>query len=260
MNKPIFRAHNINVEFMTGHGKGRARTRACRDVSLTIDEGEIVGLVGESGSGKTTFARAAAGIQSVDSGEMYFRSELIPARRPRSLVRQIQMVFQDPYSSLEPTMTIYQSLAELIRANWIVESNLTRSHCVDLMTMVQLPPELLDSRPHSMSGGQRQRVAIAKALALKPSLLIADEAVSALDVSVQAGIINLLLDLRSELDLSILFIAHDLAVVRALCDRASVIFRGEIVEEGYTQELFVSPKHQYTRKLIDSVPTMSPRK
>lgn len=259
MSEPLLYAHDVNVEFQTGRRANRVVTRACRDINLTICHREIVGLVGESGSGKTTFARVVSGLQPFSVGALWFEGTRIPAKRPLSLVRKIQMVFQDPYSSLEPTMTTYQTLAELLRAHHVVPANSIRARCTELLEMVQLPKSFLDTRPHAMSGGQRQRVAIARALALSPKLLIADEAVSALDVSVQAGIINLMLDLRDQLGLSILFIAHDLAVVRTLCDRTSVIYRGDIVEEGSTIDVFASPQHEYTKQLLASVPRIRGR-
>jgi oligopeptide/dipeptide ABC transporter ATP-binding protein len=166
------------------------------------------------------------------------------------------MVFQDPYASLDPRMTVRQILAELLRYHDIVPRERVRARCAELMDLVQLPAALLDARPAGMSGGQRQRVAIARALAVEPRVLIADEAVAALDVSVQAGVINLLADLRERLNLSILFIAHDLAVVRSLCDRVSVIYLGRIVEEGPSARLFGTPEHPYTQGLLAAVPRL----
>jgi ABC-type glutathione transport system ATPase component len=166
------------------------------------------------------------------------------------------MVFQDPYASLDPRMTARQTLAEVLRVHQVVAKQDLRARCAELMDLVQLPGRLLDSRPGGMSGGQRQRIAIARALAVSPRLLVADEAVSALDVSVQAGIVNLLADLRTELGLSILFIAHDLAIVRALCDRVSVIYLGQIREERPCQELFDNPRDDYTKRLLSAIPRL----
>jgi peptide/nickel transport system ATP-binding protein len=170
------------------------------------------------------------------------------------------MVFQDPFSSLNPSMTVRQHLAELLRVHHVVARGKVDARCRELMALVGLPDALLDVRPRKMSGGQRQRVAIARALAVEPRLLVADEAVSALDVSVQAGIINLFADLREKMGLSILFIAHDLAVVRNICDTVSVIYMGRIVERGSTEDLFESPQHPYTQGLLAAVPRLDGRR
>jgi peptide/nickel transport system ATP-binding protein len=176
--------------------------------------------------------------------------------RSREDRRSIQMVFQDPYTSLDPRMSIRQTLAEMLAVHRLVPRGRIRARCQELMDLVQLPSALLDARPAGMSGGQRQRVAIARALSVNPRLLIADEAVAALDVSVQAGVINLLDDLRFELGLTILFIAHDLAVVRSLCDRVAVIYRGRIVEDRPGPELFSDPRDDYTKRLMAAVPRL----
>jgi len=166
------------------------------------------------------------------------------------------MIFQDPYSSLDPRMSVKQSILELLNTHNILPKEQRLDRCKELLSLVKLPESLLDSRPYAMSGGQRQRVAIARALSLNPHFLIADEAVSALDVSVQASIVNLLSDLRDSLELSILFISHDLAIVRLLCDRVNVISGGEIVESAPTRTLFENPQHEYTRQLISAVPKL----
>jgi ABC-type glutathione transport system ATPase component len=242
--------------FRTGHGRNSNEVVALNDVSLTVERGQIVGLVGESGSGKSTFARVVCGLQAKASGTILFNDLPLESKRDRRLSRRVQMVFQDPYSSLDPRMTVSQTLSELLNYHRVVPRSQVRSRCEELIDLVQLPKRTLNLFPGSMSGGQRQRVAIARALALNPDLLVADEAVSALDVSVQAGIINLLADLRTDLGLSILFIAHDLAVVRTLCDRVAVINRGTIVEEGPCLELFDNPQHEYTRQLLNSIPRL----
>lgn len=252
----LLEAQRIGVEFRTGHGSRARRVRALSEVSLTVGEGEIVGLVGESGSGKSTLARVVCGLEPKQDGALIFAGAPLPDKRPRSLRREIQMVFQDPYASLDPRMTIRQTLAEVLTVHRIVPRSQLRTKCAELLDLVQLPTTLLDARPAGMSGGQRQRIAIARALAVNPRLLIADEAVAALDVSVQAGIVNLLSDLRSQLGLSILFIAHDLAVVRTVCDRVAVIYAGTIVEERPCLELFEDPEHDYTRRLLSAVPRL----
>jgi oligopeptide/dipeptide ABC transporter ATP-binding protein len=168
------------------------------------------------------------------------------------------MVFQDPFSSLDPRMTVRQQLMEILKVHETVPASERVSHCEKIFAQVELPLSLLDARPSQMSGGQRQRVAIARALLLSPELLVADEPVSALDVSVQAGIVQLFADLRSQLGVTIFFIAHDLAVVRHLCDRVAVMYMGKIVEEAATGELFSNPRHPYTRALLDSIPRLLP--
>jgi ABC-type glutathione transport system ATPase component len=252
----ILDAEDVRVVFRTGHGRKRNEVIALNDVSLSVERGQIVGLVGESGSGKSTFARVVCGLQAKDSGSILFNGVALETKRDRRIARQVQMVFQDPYSSLDPRMTVSQTLAELLNYHRVVPRSQVRARCAELIDLVQLPQRTLGLFPGSMSGGQRQRVAIARALALGPDLLVADEAVSALDVSVQAGIINLLSDLRDDLGLSILFIAHDLAVVRTLCDRVAVINHGDIVEEGPCLELFDNPQHEYTRQLLNSIPRL----
>jgi ABC-type glutathione transport system ATPase component len=256
MSKQIFSANNVNVTFKIGRGKNKSEVRALNNVCLDVNQGEIVGLVGESGSGKSTMARVIVGLQKHDSGKLMYLDTPIPQTRTLEDRRKIQMIFQDPYSSLDPRMSVKQSILELLDTHDILPKEKRLARCKELLSLVKLPESLLDSRPYAMSGGQRQRVAIARALSLNPNFLIADEAVSALDVSVQASIINLLADLRESLNLSILFISHDLAIVRLLCDRVNVINSGVIVESSPTMSLFDNPAHEYTRQLIAAVPKL----
>ena len=249
----LLEARDVSVTFRARKRRG-IDVRALDQVNVAVGEGEIVGLVGESGSGKSTLARVVCGLQAADAGGTFFDGAELAHNRTKEQRRAIQMVFQDPYTSLDPRMSVRQILAELLRYHDIVPRAEVRARCEELMDLVQLPTTLLDSRPAGMSGGQRQRVAIARALAVEPRVLVADEAVAALDVSVQAGVVNLLADLRERLHLSILFIAHDLAVVRSLCDRVSVIYLGRIVEEAPSVRLFASPEHPYTRGLLAAVP------
>lgn len=250
----ILEMRDIRVEFSSGRGRGKRQIVALNNVDLAVPKGTILGLVGESGSGKSTLARVLTALETSFTGTLTFNGQQLQAQRSKELRRQIQMVFQDPYSSLDPRMTIRQTVGELLRVHRIVERRDVEKRCRELMGQVQLPERALDSYPVSMSGGQRQRVAIAKALALEPSLLVADEAVSALDVSVQAGIVNLMADLRDELGLSVLFIAHDLAVVRSLCENVVVMYHGNVVEAGPTEALFAEPRDEYTRTLLQSIP------
>jgi len=256
MSKQIFEANDVSVTFNVGRGRNKSQVRALNNVCLDVNQGEIVGLVGESGSGKSTMARVIVGLQKHDSGELIYMGEPLPQARKLEDRRKIQMIFQDPYSSLDPRMSVKQSILELLDKHSILPKEKRLDRCKELLSLVKLPESLLDSRPYAMSGGQRQRVAIARALSLNPQFLIADEAVSALDVSVQASIINLLADLRESLKLSILFISHDLAVVRLLCDRVNVINTGVIVESSPTVALFDNPTHPYTLQLISAVPKL----
>jgi oligopeptide transport system ATP-binding protein len=255
----ILDLNDVTVSFMARRGKIKKPINAADHVTLQIRKGEIFGLVGESGSGKSTLARLVVGLNSVASGSIIFDGEAIVSRkRPRYLRQRIQMVFQDPFSSLDPRMSVRQQLMEILKVHATVPAGERAALCERIFAQVELPSSLLDARPSQMSGGQRQRVAIARALLLSPELLVADEPVSALDVSVQAGIVQLFADLRSQLGVTVFFIAHDLAVVRHLCDRVAVMYMGKIVEEATTSELFSNPRHPYTRALLNSIPRLLP--
>src|SRR5437870_8138824 len=233
------------------------RLHAVDGVDLQVFPGEALGLVGESGSGKSTLARALVGLQPLSRGEIRFEGEVLPAKRTRAQRRRMQIVFQDPYSSLNPRMTVRQVLAELLRVHKVTPPERVEERCLELLDLVGLRPDALNAYPRQFSGGQRQRVAIARALALQPDVLVADEPVSALDVSVQATILNLLRDLQRELGLTLLFIAHNLAVVRHLCDRVAVMYLGRIVEVARTEQIFSAPRHPYTRGLLAAIPRMT---
>jgi peptide/nickel transport system ATP-binding protein len=232
--------------------------RAVDGVDLEIHRGEALGLVGESGCGKTTLGRCIVGLYEPTAGEIRFDGAVLPDRRDRATRRRMQMVFQDPYSSLNPRMTVRQVLGELLRVHKMVPRNRVDDRCRELLELVGLSQQALDAYPRQFSGGQRQRVSIARALALEPEVLVADEPVSALDVSVQATVLNLLDDLRQRLGLTMLFIAHNMAVVRHVCDRVSVMYLGRIVETARTPDLFADPRHPYTRGLLSAVPRLTP--
>ena len=261
--EPLLSARGVSVRFPVG-SQLAARIRheenvlkAVDGVDLEIGRGEALALVGESGSGKSTLALTLAGLQPPSSGEIRYGSRKLPARRSRADQRRIQMVFQDPYSSLNPRLTVGGILRELLRVHHVVPRNEVESYSKTLLNLVGLGEEAMAAYPRQFSGGQRQRVAIARALALRPDVLIADEPVSALDVSVQATILNLLRDLRGELGLSLLLISHNLAVVRHLCSRVAVMYLGRIVEIAPTEQLFSSPQHPYTRSLLAAIPKLT---
>src|SRR5919197_196230 len=232
--------------------------RAVDGVDLEIARGETLGLVGESGCGKSTLGRCIVGLYEPTAGEIRYGNEVLGVDRTRAERRRIQMVFQDPYSSLNPRMTVRQTLAELLRAHEMVPKSQVEARCRELLDLVGLGPRALDAHPRQFSGGQRQRISIARALALEPELLVADEPVSALDVSVQATVLNLLEELRERLGLTLLLIAHNMAVVRHVCDRVAVMYLGRIVETAPTDELFANPRHPYTQGLLRAVPRLRP--
>ena len=227
---------------------------AVQDVSLSVRQGEIVGVVGESGSGKTSLARCVAGYRTATSGTVEIDGRVVTARRGTHDRRRVQMVFQDPYASLNPRMTVRQTLREPVVVHGLRAAGQVEARVEELVDLVGLDRRYLDSRPRQLSGGQRQRASIARALALEPEVLVADEPVSALDVSVQATVLNLLADLRERLGMSILFISHDIAVVSHLCDRVVVMSQGRVVETGPVDEVFLRPEHPYTRQLLSAVP------
>jgi len=239
-------------------GKKIAEVKAVDDVSFSIPKGKTVGLVGESGSGKTTIGRAMLRLAPVTGGEVIFEDKNILAigeNEFRPCRRKMQMIFQDPYSSLNPRMTIFQIIGEAFE---IHESSLSkderRERVGKLLTQVGLKKEVMSRYPHEFSGGQRQRIGIARALAVNPEFIVCDEAVSALDVSVQASIINLLQDLQEQFALTYLFISHDLAVVEHISHEVLVMHHGKIVEHASAEAIYESPQHDYTRKLLSAVP------
>jgi oligopeptide/dipeptide ABC transporter ATP-binding protein len=260
---PLLTASDLQVTFPVGSSlaarlRHEARVlRAVDGVDLEIRRGEALALVGESGSGKSTLARAFTGLVPLASGEIQFDGRVLPARRKHSDQRRIQMVFQDPYSSLNPRLTVGGMLAELLRVHHVVPRGEVGSFSRELLGLVGLGEDALRAYPRQFSGGQRQRVAIARALALRPDILVADEPVSALDVSVQATILNLLRDLRAELGLTLMLISHNLAVVRHLCDRVAVMYLGRIIEVAPTETLFSNPQHPYTKGLLAAIPKLS---
>ncbi|MDX2968107.1 ABC transporter ATP-binding protein [Kribbella solani] len=229
------------------------------DVSLSVGATQSLAIVGESGCGKSTLARTVVGLLPHSSGTIRINGTEVGQRRQLSQRRVVQLVFQDPYSSLNPTMTVGQTLIEALRVHRRAEGTAARARMRELLDLVQLPAALADVHPRQLSGGQRQRVSIARALAPEPELLVADEPVSALDVSVQASILNLFADLRREINLALLLISHNLAVVRHVSERVAVMYEGRVVESGPTDSVLTAPKHEYTERLLAAVPSLVPR-
>ncbi len=237
---------------------GRAgAVHAVRGVSMTLEKGQTLGLVGESGCGKTTFSRALLGLVPFEGRVMLEGNPLDWTQNPKALRKRIQLIFQDPYASLNPRMTIEQTLHEPLWVHFRLPRSGRVSRVARIMDLAGLEAGTLGKYPHEFSGGQRQRIAIARALILEPDFVIADEPVSALDVSIQAQILNMLRDMKNELGLTMLFISHDLSVVRHVADRVAVMRSGELVEEGATREVLYQPRHPYTRQLLDAMPVLN---
>ena len=256
---------NLKVHFPVKHGMfGRVRetVKAVDDVSFSIAPGETLGLVGESGCGKTTLARAVVRLVDATSGSVWFDGENLSAMNGAALRarrRMFQMIFQDPYGSLNPRMSVEQIIGESIAAhNLAIDSKTRLNRINELLEIVGLEPAHASRYPHEFSGGQRQRIGIARALAVEPKLIVCDEPVSALDVSVQAQVVNLLRDLQAQRGLAYLFIAHDLAVVEHISHRVMVMYLGKVVEQGEAKTVVRTPKHPYTQALISAVPVVDP--
>ena len=245
--EPILEAQNLSKTFRAGGAVLGKSFHAVKGVSLSVAPGETLAIVGESGCGKSTLARMLVGLETPDEGEILFRGA--PIKRDRALRRQVQMVFQDPYMSLNPRRTVLDIVAEPLDVHGLARGTARKARVEQLLAAVGLDPAAASRFPHEFSGGQRQRIGIARALAAEPSVLVCDEPVSALDVSVQAQVVNLLMDLQQRLGIAIIFIAHDLAVVRAISQRVMVMYLGRAVEEGAAGQVLVSPRHPYALAL-----------
>jgi peptide/nickel transport system ATP-binding protein len=267
--RPLLEVRGLKKYFPIHKGMMRKvvnYVRAVDDVSFFVREGETLGLVGESGCGKTTVSRCILRALAPTSGEILFReaddqvTDLSPLNRRglRRFRKQMQMIFQDPFGSLNPRQTIFEIVSEPLYVNGLRSRADRTDQTAELLKLVGLRPEYMQRYPHAFSGGQRQRIGIARALALHPRLVVADEPVSALDVSVQAQVLNLLLDLQDKLHLTYLFVAHDLSVVKHISDRVCVMYVGKVVEMAATQELFQAPRHPYTAALMMAVPVPDP--
>jgi ABC-type oligopeptide transport system ATPase subunit len=260
---PLVEVSHLVKHYARGGGlfKKGARVAAVDDVSFSIDEGETFGLVGESGSGKTTTGRCLLRLVEPTSGDVKFRGDDVLAMSPSQLRiarRQMQIVFQDPYSSLNPRMRARAIVEEPLIIHRLGGRAERRARVAELFGLVGLDPAHFERYPHEFSGGQRQRIGLARALALTPSFVVLDEPVSALDVSVQAQVINLLMDLQRRLSLTYLFVAHDLRLVQHICSRLAVMHLGKIVEMGTTASLFTAPRHPYTQALLSAIPVLDP--
>jgi peptide/nickel transport system ATP-binding protein len=269
MTAPLLDVRGLRKYFPIAKGMLRRVTghvRAVDDVSFTVQEGETLGLVGESGCGKTTTARCILRAIEPTAGQILFRSgdkvvDLAPMSSAQlgPMRKQIQMIFQDPFGSLNPRMTLFDNVGEPLLVNGMRSRRERMDRVAELLRLVGLRSEFMHRFPHAFSGGQRQRIGIARALATSPRLVVADEPVSALDVSVQAQVLNLLLELQSRLRLTFLFVAHDLSVVRHICDRVAVMYVGQLVELAPTDAVFQRPRHPYTAALMRAVPVPDPR-
>lgn len=266
---PRLEIEHLTVEFGSDStiavllGRKNAVVRAVDDVSIAVAPGETLGLVGESGSGKSTIGRTLLALNRPTLGRILLDGEdifTLSKAQSKMLPKQIQMVFQDPYGSLNPRFSVEKTLAEVLSYHHIVERHGISGEVRRLMDLVGLASSLSDKLPRYLSGGQRQRVGLARALAVRPSVLVLDEPVAALDVSIQAQILNLLQDLKKSLNLTMLFIAHELGVVRYVSDRIAVMYLGAVMETGTTEEIFIAPKHPYTRSLLAAMPRLVPAK
>lgn len=263
----LLRVRDLTKHYAIRKGLGFSTAgivKAVDGISFSVNKGEVFGLVGESGCGKSTTANLISRATDPTSGDIFFRSSAgvvnmaaLNGKQLRAVRRDVQMIFQDPYSSLNPRLSVFNIIAEPLVCQGI-RGEASKKRVAELMDMVGLNPAYMERYPHAFSGGQRQRIGIARAMALQPALVLADEPVSSLDVSVQAQILNLIMDLKRDLGITYIFIGHDLAVVRYVCDRIAVMYAGKIVELTGADELFANPLHPYTKTLLSAIPDANP--
>jgi peptide/nickel transport system ATP-binding protein len=260
---PVIEVDHLRTYFHTDDGV----MKAVDDISFRIDEGRVLGIVGESGSGKTTMGRCIVRLYEPTGGVIRYREpnggeiDLVQAKGEtlKAMRRQVRMIFQDPFGSLNPRMTVAQIIGEPLLVNHVARGRALDERVAELMEQVGLDPAWRERYPHAFSGGQRQRIGVARAIALKPQVIVADEATSALDVSLRFQVLDLLLRLQDELNLAFIFISHDIGVIRYMCDRVGVMYRGKLVEMGETEQVVGNPAHAYTKALISAVPRPDPR-
>ncbi|BDM65042.1 ABC transporter ATP-binding protein [Shewanella sp. NFH-SH190041] len=251
MTIPLLRVDALGKRYFNGYKRFRRQyTQALENISFDLFPGETLAIVGEAGSGKSTLARILVGAEKRSDGEIYFDSEALDRRNIKQRCKLIRMIFQDPNTSLNPRLTIGELLEEPLKFNTPLKANMRKAQVLDTLKKVGLLPEHADFYPHMISEGQKQRVAVARALMLNPKIIIADEALTALDFSVRAQILNLLLKLQHELGLSYIFVSHNLGIIRQFSDKIIVLHQGRIVEAASTNELFANPQHEYTKRLI----------
>ncbi len=258
---PVVEGRNVTVHYSRWVGSRRRTVHALDDFSLAVGAGETVGLVGESGCGKSTAGRALLGAVKPKSGEVLYRGDDVTdlsRRRWRDMRKHVQLIFQDPYSALNPRLRVGASIAEPLLVHTRVRGRELTEAVAGLLEMVGMPAGAADKYPHAFSGGQRQRIVIARALALRPGFVVADEATAALDVSIQAQIVNLLMELKDTVGLSYLFISHNLAVVRHMSDRVAIMYLGHLMEIGTRQQIYDNPIHPYSQALLEAVPVPDP--
>ncbi|MEG0550054.1 MAG: ATP-binding cassette domain-containing protein [Vagococcus sp.] len=263
MGKELVRVENVKRYFPVKNNFGQVKTvvKAIDDVSLTINEGETLGLVGESGSGKTTLGRSILQLESIDEGEIHFDGRSfknVSKDEKKQMLQKMQIIFQDPYSSLNPRRTALEQVLEPLLLQF--DKSVATEKAINILKKVGFTEDMLHKYPKEFSGGQRQRIGIARAVVVKPAFILCDEPISALDVSIQAQVINLLIELQEELKLTYLFISHDLSMVRYISDRIAVMYLGKIVEMGPSETIFENPQHAYTKRLLEAIPIADPKR